>query len=362
MVFEAFYYGISVAGYPSVIVGLMVLGGVQLIMIGVVGEYIGKILSEIKARPIYFVAEHEREVGAGQADRRARRAGADGGGMSEPRPIWLCADDYGISPAVNGAIRDLVRRGRINATSVMVAAPSFHRSEAVSLNLLNAGVARVAIGLHVTLTAPFVPLSPGFAPLRDGAFLPLQDMLRRALLRRLSRKKLEIEIATQLGAFVTAFGRVPDFVDGHQHVHQFPQVRDALLGVVKEIAPNAWVRQCGRAALPLRRRLSDKKGAAARRAQPQRSASVRRRSASPPIRRSPAPTISRRRPCRISPTCFRAFLDELPAGGLIMCHPGKVDAELERLDPLTYQREREYAYFAGEAFPALLACTRRHIG
>jgi hypothetical protein len=36
----------------------MTIGGVQLIMIGVVGEYIGKILSEIKARPIYFVAEH----------------------------------------------------------------------------------------------------------------------------------------------------------------------------------------------------------------------------------------------------------------------------------------------------------------
>ena len=58
MIFEAFFYGVAVAGYPSVIVGLMVLGGVQLIMIGVVGEYIGKILSEIKARPIYFVAEH----------------------------------------------------------------------------------------------------------------------------------------------------------------------------------------------------------------------------------------------------------------------------------------------------------------
>ncbi len=36
----------------------MTIGGVQLIMIGIVGEYIGKILSELKARPIYFVAEH----------------------------------------------------------------------------------------------------------------------------------------------------------------------------------------------------------------------------------------------------------------------------------------------------------------
>ena len=55
---ETFVYGQSVPGYPSVIVGLMVLGGVQLVMIGIMGEYIGKILSELKARPVYFVAEH----------------------------------------------------------------------------------------------------------------------------------------------------------------------------------------------------------------------------------------------------------------------------------------------------------------
>ncbi len=36
----------------------MVLGGVQLMMIGVLGEYIGKLLSESKGRPVYFVAEH----------------------------------------------------------------------------------------------------------------------------------------------------------------------------------------------------------------------------------------------------------------------------------------------------------------
>jgi polyisoprenyl-phosphate glycosyltransferase len=55
---ETVVYGQRVPGYPSVIVGLMVLGGVQLIMIGIMGEYIGKILSEIKQRPVYFVAEH----------------------------------------------------------------------------------------------------------------------------------------------------------------------------------------------------------------------------------------------------------------------------------------------------------------
>jgi glycosyltransferase involved in cell wall biosynthesis len=58
MLFEVLVYGVAVPGYPSVVVGLMVLGGVQLVMIGVLGEYIAKILSEQKARPIYFVAEH----------------------------------------------------------------------------------------------------------------------------------------------------------------------------------------------------------------------------------------------------------------------------------------------------------------
>jgi glycosyltransferase involved in cell wall biosynthesis len=59
IVYETLVYGTAVPGYPSLFVGVMVLGGVQLIMIGVVGEYIGKILEEIKGRPVYFIAEHE---------------------------------------------------------------------------------------------------------------------------------------------------------------------------------------------------------------------------------------------------------------------------------------------------------------
>jgi chitin disaccharide deacetylase len=52
---------------------------------------------------------------------------------------------------------------------------------------------------------------------------------------------------------------------------------------------------------------------------------------------------------------FPHFLDGLPDGGVVMCHPGFVDAELGRLDPLTTLREREYAFLADDAFPALLA-------
>jgi glycosyltransferase involved in cell wall biosynthesis len=61
ILWETWVSGKSVPGYPSLVVGLMTIGGVQLIMIGIVGEYIGKILSELKARPIYFVAEHSEK-------------------------------------------------------------------------------------------------------------------------------------------------------------------------------------------------------------------------------------------------------------------------------------------------------------
>jgi len=59
IIYETLFYGEQVPGYPSLFVGIMVLGGMQLIMLGVVGEYIGKILEEIKGRPVYFVAEHD---------------------------------------------------------------------------------------------------------------------------------------------------------------------------------------------------------------------------------------------------------------------------------------------------------------
>jgi chitin disaccharide deacetylase len=270
---------------------------------------------------------------------------------SAPARIWLCADDYGISTGVNSAIRDLVVRGRLNATSVMVVAPSFHRTEAAALKVLNAGAARVAIGLHVTLTAPFSPLSGGYAPARDGAFLPVGATLAKAVLRRLNREALEREVTAQLRMFIHSFGRPPDFIDGHQHVQLFPQVRDAVLKIAKAGAPQAWLRQCGRVR-PRRIRFAERKALLL----DLLSDGLRQRAAALGLRTNPAFAGAYEfQDSADFPALFASFLEGLPDGGVIMCHPGFVDAELRRLDPLTTLREREYAFLADESFPSMLA-------
>jgi hypothetical protein len=267
------------------------------------------------------------------------------------RRIWLCADDYGLSPGVNRAIRDLIERGRLNATSVMVVGPSIGRDEVSALQTAVAGSPRCAIGLHMTLTAPFRPLTMHFQPIDGGMFLPLAKLLRAGLLHRLDFEIIRAELRAQLSAFAELFGRQPDFVDGHQHAQLFPGVRDAFLAAVKEAAPNAWVRQGGR-----NRPLSQRLGAAKPLFLDMLSAQFRRRARRAGIAFNPgfagaydfskAPDFG---------ALMQQFLDGLPQGGLVMCHPGFVDETLVSLDPLTTQREREYAFIGGEHFPRLMA-------
>lgn len=269
--------------------------------------------------------------------------------MAERR-IWLCADDYGISRSVNAAIRELVARGRVNATSVMTAAPHFDVEEAVALDALNSGITRAALGLHVTLTAPFKPLSEGFVPLAHGHFLPLNKTMRAAMMRRLNVAQMTIEIATQVEAFVAAFGRPPDFIDGHQHVHLFPQVRDAVLKVAAQAAPDIWIRQCGRP------RAAGRRNSRKELVLDVLSLGFRRKARRLGMATNPA--FAGAYDFHDAPdfaAIFPRFLAGLPDGGLVMCHPGFVDAELKRLDSLTDQREREFAYFNSDEFPRALA-------
>jgi glycosyltransferase involved in cell wall biosynthesis len=66
-------YGIDVPGFASLIVSVTFLSGIQLLSLGVLGEYIGRIFAEVKRRPLYLVAERiggEREIEAGGAETR----------------------------------------------------------------------------------------------------------------------------------------------------------------------------------------------------------------------------------------------------------------------------------------------------
>jgi predicted glycoside hydrolase/deacetylase ChbG (UPF0249 family) len=266
------------------------------------------------------------------------------------RHIWLCADDYGAAPGVSAAIRELISRRRINATSVMVAAPHFDSEDAAALAKLNSGEKRAALGLHVTLTGPLRPLSANFSPLHHGRFLPLNAMLRRATARRLQPEPLANEIAAQLRKFIDVFGRPPDFLDGHQHIQLFPQVRDAFLKVVAERAPTAWVRQCGRARRG--RRVRDHKALVL----DILSLGFRRKARKLGIAVNPAFAGSYAFKSRANyARLFPRFLSGLPDGGLIMCHPGVVDTGLKGLDSLTTLREQEFAYFGSDAFLQVLA-------
>jgi hypothetical protein len=269
------------------------------------------------------------------------------------RRIWLCADDYGISPGVNRAIRDLIENRRLNATSVMVVGPAIGRDEVSALKTVAQANPRCAIGLHATLTAPFRPLTMHFRPIEGGLFLPHAKLLRRSLMGRLDFELIHTELMVQLAAFVDLFGRPPDFVDGHQHVQLYPGVRDAFLAAVKQAAPNAWIRQCGRDR-PWMQRLDSPKALVL----DILSAQFRRRAARAQLIFNPAfagaydfskqPEFG---------ALMRQFLRGMPEAGVVMCHPGIVDDVLISLDPLTTQREREYEFFRGDHFLPLLGAS-----
>ena len=261
-----------------------------------------------------------------------------------PRRITLCADDYGISPAVNRGIRELILMRRLNATSVMMVGPAIGRDEIDALKDVMG--ARCEIGLHATLTAPFHPLTLGFQPLPGGLFPSFKALLRAGVLRRLDPDIIEAEVAAQIAAFGRAFGRPPAYLDGHQHAQIFPQVREGFLAAVARHAPNAWVRQCGRVT-PLARRLATPKALLL----DVLSASFRHRAATAGLKFNPAFEGAYDFSGDFG-AAMRGFLDAVPDGALVMCHPGYVDETLIALDPLTNQRAREYEYLASDTFAA----------
>ncbi len=155
--------------------------------------------------------------------------------------VILNADDYALSPAISRSILDLIEGQRLSATSVMTASP-FWRDWGRAISGY-AGV--VDVGLHFSLTE-FEPLS-GYKTIGGStASRSFGGVVLRAGLGMISRQEIRSELFRQWDAFVDSVGRPPSHIDGHQHIHQLPGIREPLISAIKEIGGNVppYIRTC----------------------------------------------------------------------------------------------------------------------
>jgi predicted glycoside hydrolase/deacetylase ChbG (UPF0249 family) len=260
------------------------------------------------------------------------------------RKVVLCADDFGLSPAVCEGILELAAAGRLTATGCMLTQPEV----AEFARPLLAFHDKVDIGLHLVMTGQ-IPLHD-----RNGRLPPVGRLFSDCIKGRADGTTISREIRLQLDAFEGAFGCRPDFVDGHHHVQQYPVIRDLLLDELAErYEGNLPVLRCcdDRWSVILGRRVAVLKSlmlATLGRA-------FRGRAEARGFRMNDGFTgvydLSGRVPYH---DLFRQFVLGLRDGGLVMCHPGRVDDRLRAVDGLTDQRLAELDYLAGSGFSDLL--------
>jgi predicted glycoside hydrolase/deacetylase ChbG (UPF0249 family) len=141
---------------------------------------------------------------------------------SRGRAICIAVDDFGLHSGINQAALQLADMGRAHAIGCMVGAATW---PAWGPLLRRLEPHHIDVGLHLDLTE---------APLLPGSARPLNTLIRDSLLRRLDHKAVRAEIRAQLDAFEQALERGPAYIDGHQHVHQFPIVRSELIAELGE--------------------------------------------------------------------------------------------------------------------------------
>lgn len=147
---------------------------------------------------------------------------------SSVTPLVLSVDDYGFHPGVDEAVLELANERRITATSCLTSSPRWPQA---ARGLTTDVRRQISVGLHLDFTE-----FHGVAPLRE--------LVHATLRRRLDASTVEVRIARQLDAFEDALGTAPDYVDGHQHVHQLPVIRTVLLAELGRRYPYArpWIR------------------------------------------------------------------------------------------------------------------------
>jgi predicted glycoside hydrolase/deacetylase ChbG (UPF0249 family) len=150
------------------------------------------------------------------------------------RRICICVDDFGMHDGINQAALELAGRGRISAISCMVDGPAWP----AGAKALKENAVDVETGLHLNFTEDFG---------QHHASVPLSRLILLAYARLLDRAAIRREIERQVDLFESTMGRMPDFIDGHQHVHQLPVIREALVAVLdqRDASRKPWLRASG---------------------------------------------------------------------------------------------------------------------
>ena len=251
--------------------------------------------------------------------------------------LTLIADDYALAPGVSRAIRELISAGKLSGTSCMTIFDEWC-DEAPLLKVLH-DEGRAEAGLHLTLT-DFAPLS-GKGPLGPGSMPPINQLLKAALKGQIDEGAVIAELDAQLDAFAARFGSMPDYLDGHQHVHFLRPVRTWLqrrLTRFEDQGKLPWLR-----------------GAPSVTAAP--GIVIRAKTALVAVmasgfdRRMRAIGYTVKGPLVgfydwNTPSDFASMLKrhmESGRGGLFMCHPGFADDMLRTRDRLIAAREAEFA-------------------
>ena len=138
------------------------------------------------------------------------------------RDVLLCADDFAFNAACSEAIIKLAGASKIQATSAMVLSPRWEKDAP----LLQAAKGKISVGLHLDWTSDFART--------EGHGMRLGQAMLRAAWGGFSRVPTRRVIARQLDLFEKHWGGPPDHIDGHQHVHQFAGIRDALLAEITD--------------------------------------------------------------------------------------------------------------------------------
>uniref|UniRef100_Q47CE5 YdjC-like protein n=1 Tax=Dechloromonas aromatica (strain RCB) TaxID=159087 RepID=Q47CE5_DECAR len=257
--------------------------------------------------------------------------------VSSVRSIVICADDFGQSEPINDGIHQLVSAGRLSAVSCLSDGPCF--PSGIS-SLSGAGV---DVGLHLNFTDAMGQL---------GSYFPLKQLIVRSYLGALDAREIERQITRQLDAFEKHANQAPDFVDGHQHVHQLPLIRQKLFSILNKrySKHRPWIRSTKprlSVGLPLKQQFKASLigilggGALVHEAISQHYQCNRRFLGVYDFSRTGSEYFE----------LLKRWFDLAETGDLLMCHPA---SGASAGDPLGQQRVREFNVLKSQAFPTLL--------